>query len=129
MALEASANAYAPYSKFKVGAALLAKSGRVYKGCNIENASYPAGICAERSALARAISDGEKDFKAIAIASPSSDKFIYPCGICRQALLEFGDIDVYVGAVSLKGESPVVKINEHKLSELLSHSFSNDAMS
>jgi cytidine deaminase len=96
MALEARKLAYAPYSKFKVGAALLAKNTMVYKGCNIENASYPATNCAERTALFKAISEGEREFLAIAIVGGLGDTlndFCAPCGVCRQALSEFCDKD------------------------------------
>ncbi|TCK98246.1 cytidine deaminase [Natranaerovirga hydrolytica] len=79
---------YSPYSKFKVGAALLTKSGKIYTGCNIENASYGATNCAERVALHKAISEGEKEFIKIAVVSSSND-LTYPCGICRQVLAEF----------------------------------------
>lgn len=82
-------NAYAKYSSFKVGAALLTKSGRIFTGCNIENSSYSATICAERVAMAKAISEGESEFEAMAIVN-SSDDFAYPCGICRQFMSEFG---------------------------------------
>ena len=89
----ARGNAYAPYSKFRVGAALLGKSGRIYRGCNIENASFGAGICAERAAFARAVSEGEMEFVAIAITGgeDSAESFHYcpPCGICRQVMREF----------------------------------------
>ncbi len=82
------AKAYAPYSQYQVGAAILTKSGRIYGGCNIENASYAASICAERVAVARAVADGEREFVALAVVAdgpePSS-----PCGICRQFLAEF----------------------------------------
>lgn len=81
--------AYVPYSKFQVGAALLGKSGKVYTGCNVESASYGATNCAERTAVFKAISEGEQEFDAIAIVSSSMD-FTYPCGICRQVLAEFG---------------------------------------
>ncbi|MCB5230135.1 MAG: cytidine deaminase [Candidatus Cloacimonas sp.] len=84
----ASQNAYAPYSGYKVGAALLAKSGKIFTGCNIENASYSLTICAERSALAQAVSAGEKEYVAIAIYV-DSDKLFSPCGACRQVLIEF----------------------------------------
>lgn len=80
--------AYAPYSKFKVGAAVLTKSGKVYSGCNIENASYGATNCAERTALFKAVSEGETEFEAIAIVS-SAQIHTYPCGICRQVMTEF----------------------------------------
>ena len=81
-------NAYVPYSGFKVGAAILTGSGKVYTGCNIENSSYGGSICAERTAAVKAVSDGEKEFLKIAIVS-SSEEFTYPCGICRQFLSEF----------------------------------------
>lgn len=85
----AAQNAYAPYSGFKVGAALLAKNGQVFLGCNVENASYSLTICAERTALFKAISEGERDFEAIAIWV-DADQAFPPCGACRQALYEFG---------------------------------------
>lgn len=79
---------YAPYSKFHVGAALLAKDGRVFLGCNVENASYGATICAERTALTKAVSEGVREFEKIAIVASSGD-YAAPCGICRQVLYEF----------------------------------------
>lgn len=88
LAKEAMEKAYAPYSKFKVGAALLAKNGKVFLGCNVENASYGATICAERTAITKAISEGVKEFKKIAIVASSGD-YAAPCGICRQVLYEF----------------------------------------
>ena len=93
MALEARKLAYAPYSKFKVGAALLGKNGVVYKGCNVENASYPATNCAERTAFFSAVSEGQKEFEAIAIVGGSEMvselEFCAPCGVCRQVMREF----------------------------------------
>ena len=89
LADEAKNNAYAPYSGFKVGAALIAGSGSVYTGTNVENATYGATCCAERTAVFKAVSEGEKEVQAIAIASDSED-YIVPCGICRQVLAEFG---------------------------------------
>ena len=86
-AKEAMKNSYSPYSNFAVGAALLTTDGRVYKGCNIENAAYGATNCAERTALFSAIAAGETRFEAIAIVSSSGD-FTYPCGICRQVIAE-----------------------------------------
>ena len=80
--------AYAPYSHFKVGAALLTKSGKVYTGCNIENASYGATNCAERTAIFKAISEGEKEFEKMAVVS-SKNIHTFPCGICRQVMAEF----------------------------------------
>jgi cytidine deaminase len=84
----ARAAAYAPYSRFQVGAALLAEDGAVQRGVNVENASYPAGICAERTAVAAAVAGGRRRFHAIAIAGPAGIA-IAPCGICRQVLSEF----------------------------------------
>lgn len=91
-AIFARKNSYSPYSNFKVGAALLAKSGIIYIGANFENVAFGAGTCAERVALGSALSAGERDFLAICICGNSND--IMPCGICRQALSEFNDIDI-----------------------------------
>jgi cytidine deaminase len=85
----AHARSYAPYSGFHVGAAILGASGQIYPGCNVENASFPVSLCAERAAIAAAIVAGERDFKAVAILGGSSDP-CPPCGMCRQALAEFG---------------------------------------
>ncbi len=88
--------AYAPYSRFKVGAALLAKSGEVFTGVNVENSSFGATICAERTAFAKAVSEGFREFEAIAVVS--SDGEAYPCGICRQFMFEFGsDLKIITG--------------------------------
>lgn len=81
--------AYAPYSRFKVGAALLTKSGEVFTGINVENSSFGATICAERTAFVKAVSEGHREFDAIAVVS--SDGEVFPCGICRQFMFEFGD--------------------------------------
>lgn len=95
-AYEAMNFSYSPYSNFKVGAALLTTSGKLYTGCNVEIASFGATNCAERTAIFKAISEGEKEYKAIAIVSSSRD-FTYPCGICRQVIVEFSkDIDIIV---------------------------------
>lgn len=88
LAKEAMENAYVPYSRFKVGAALLAKDGTVFQGCNIENASYGATNCAERTAVFKAVSEGYREFEAIAVVASSGD-YAPPCGICRQVLAEF----------------------------------------
>ena len=87
-AKEARKLAYAPYSKFKVGAALLTKSGKIYTGCNVENASYGATVCAERVALFKAVSEGEREFEAIAIYV-ETENLTFPCALCRQVMYEF----------------------------------------
>lgn len=89
MAEQALVNSYAPYSDFRVGAALLTESGDVYTGVNVENSSFGATICAERTAFVKAVADGHRLFKAIAIASSGGQA--WPCGICRQFMFEFGD--------------------------------------
>ena len=96
MAVEASENAYAPFSNFHVGAALLTEDGKVFTGVNIENSSYGATICAERTAMVKAISEGARDFESIAIAGNGGTS--WPCGICRQFMYEFcPDIRVISG--------------------------------
>lgn len=90
LAKAAMQNSYSPYSKFKVGAAVLTGDGKVFTGCNVENASYGATICAERCAAVKAISEGSGKFKKLAIVS-SEERFTYPCGICRQFYSEFAD--------------------------------------
>jgi len=102
-AKEAMNEAYAPYSGFKVGAALLCSSGRTYSAGNIENAASGAGICAERAAIAKAVSSGDRVFKAVAIVG-SSDEIVSPCGICRQNLMEFGE-DIVVIMANACGEA------------------------
>ena len=89
LAVKASRSAYAPYSGFQVGAALLAADGRVFTGSNVENASYGATICAERTAVVKAVSEGCREFSAIAVASSGGSA--WPCGICRQFMFEFSD--------------------------------------
>lgn len=103
-AFKARERAYAPYSGFAVGAALLTKEGKIYTGCNVENASYGATNCAERTAVFKAVSEGEKEFAAIAIVGGKADTpkgaaladYAYPCGVCRQVLQEFCDKDFHV---------------------------------
>ncbi len=107
-AIAAGEKAYAPYSDFKVGAALLGVSGQIYTGCNVENASYGAGICAERTAVVKAISQGEQEFLALAVygraqslSNAQDESWAFPCGICRQFLNEFCGNDfpiIVVGA-------------------------------
>uniref|UniRef100_A0A8C2IZG1 Cytidine deaminase n=1 Tax=Cyprinus carpio TaxID=7962 RepID=A0A8C2IZG1_CYPCA len=94
---EARKFAYCPYSKFRVGAALLTHDGTVFTGCNVENACFCLGICAEKTAISKAVSEGYTDFKAIAIASDMCEHFVSPCGGCRQFMREFGaNWDVYL---------------------------------
>ena len=85
---EARKKSYSPYSRYPVGAALMAKDGTIYAGCNVENVSYGAALCAERNALGSAVADGQRDFTAIAIIGSHED-YTMPCGICRQVLSEF----------------------------------------
>ena len=95
-AKEVMKNAYSPYSEFQVGAALLTANGTVYTGCNVENSSFGLTICAERTAIFKAVSEGEREILAVAIYSPNSDS-CYPCGACRQVLYEFqGDTEIDV---------------------------------
>lgn len=91
-AMEAKEHAYVPYSHFRVGAALLTKSGKVYQGCNIENAGYSPTNCAERTAFFKAVYEGEREFAAIAI-NGDGDDYLYPCGVCRQVMAEFCEPD------------------------------------
>ncbi len=114
-ALKASENSYSPYSHYAVGAALLTDHGRIFTGVNVENSSYGAGICAERTACVKAVSEGERDFRAIAVASPEGKAS--PCGICRQFLFEFSqDMDVIMG-------EDAEHLEVVKLSELLPDAF------
>ena len=115
LAQVAMKNSYSPYSKYAVGAALLCKNGRVYLGCNIENASFGLTNCGERTALFKAVSEGEREFSAIAIASNGS--FPYPCGACRQALNEFAP-DLRVLVISGDGQ-----VDKTTLPQLLPHGF------
>lgn len=123
MALEARMLAYTPYSHFKVGAALLGSNGVVYKGCNIENASYPATNCAERTAIFSAVAEGQKDFLAIAIVGGSEYaeklELCAPCGVCRQVMREFCDPAVF--EVILASSREEYKV--YTLEELLPMSF------
>ena len=109
-ARESMKYAYAPYSNFKVGAALLTENEKIYIGCNIENISFGATNCAERTAVFKAVSEGEKNFKAIAIVS-SSGKFTPPCGICRQVLSEFSE-DMDIILADKEDNIKIIKLNE-----------------
>lgn len=119
-ALNARQNAYAPYSGYRVGAALLCPNGKIYTGCNVENASYSATLCAERSAFAAAVSAGEREFIAIAVAGGKeacADEAASPCGICRQVMAEFcsKEFEIILGNEE--------KIQVYCLSELLPLAF------
>ena len=99
LAIEARKFAYAPYSDHKVGAALLGKNGKVYTGCNVENAAYTPTNCAERTAIFKAVSEGERDFVAIAVVGGLGEKLsdvCAPCGVCRQVMAEFCDADMKI---------------------------------
>ena len=109
--------AYAPYSQFRVGAAVLGASGQIYAGANVENASYPVGLCAERSAIATAVAAGERSLLAVAIAT-ETDEPVCPCGMCRQMIREFAE-DL---PIVLSTRADVRQ--RHTLSALLPHSFS-----
>ncbi|MGL4108559.1 cytidine deaminase [Clostridium sp. LP20] len=117
-AIEAREKAYCPYSNFKVGAAALFEDGKIYTGCNIENASYGATNCAERTAIFNGVSQGNKSLKAVALIGDINN-FTYPCGICRQVISEFaanGDIKIYI----VKNEKEVL---EKTLDEIMPGTF------
>ena len=123
LATEARKMAYAPYSHHYVGAALLTKSGKVYTGCNVENAAYTPTNCAERTAIFKAVSEGEREFSAISIVGGVNDtlsELCAPCGICRQVLAEFCDADMRI----VMGTPD--KITVSTLGELLPYSFGKD---
>lgn len=128
-ALEARKNAYAPYSEFLVGAALLTADEKIYTGCNVENASYGATNCGERTALFHAVSQGERQFRAIAITGGKRQAvnnevlsdYAYPCGVCRQVLQEFCDQDFII----LVAKS-ITDYKEYTLGELLPSGFGGE---
>lgn len=115
-ALEAKKFSYSPYSGFSVGAALITQNDKIYTGCNIESASFTPTICAERTAISKAVSEGERKIKAIAITGDA--EWTYPCGVCRQVIREFADKDTLIIIVK-----SVDEYKEFTLDELLPHSF------
>lgn len=119
-AVEAKENAYAPYSNFKVGAALLTEENELYTGCNVENASYGLSNCAERTAIFKAVSEGKKKFTKIAIAS-DAESFCPPCGACRQVMLEFMDSDASIILINPENE-----IKEFTLNQLIPYNFNDN---
>jgi cytidine deaminase len=114
-AIQARKQAYAPYSNYQVGAALLTQSGRLFTGCNVENAAYPDSLCAERVAVVKAVSEGEREFAAIAVVTSNGGT---PCGSCRQVLAEFG-LDIVVLIADADGKIRT----ETRLAELLPGAF------
>ncbi len=121
-AIEARKQAYTPYSKFKVGAAVLTADGQVFRGCNIENASYGLTNCAERTAIFKAVSEGEPKVEAIAIVA-DTDGPVSPCGACRQVIAEFSDSNTKVYLSNLKGD-----LLETSIAELLPGFFKSTDM-
>ena len=116
-AKKASNMSYSPFSRFAVGAALIAKSGKIYSGCNVENSSFGMTNCAERTAIFKAVSEGEREILAIAIYSPNSDN-CYPCGACRQVMYEFQGDDEIIVITEDCG-----RLDARKLSEFLPFGF------
>ena len=119
-ATEAREKAYAPYSRYKVGAALLGRSGKIYTGCNVENSSYGATICAERTAVVKAVSDGETEIVAVAVAG-DSERYTFPCGICRQVISEFGKDDTKVICINKNGQYKI-----YDLKDIIPHAFTGE---
>lgn len=121
-ALEARKMAYTPYSGYKVGAALLTKEGKIYRGCNIENAGYTPTNCAERTAFFKAVSEGERDFAAIAIVGGKGElptDYSWPCGVCRQVMMEFCDPKTF-RVITAKSTTEYL---DASLEEMLPHGF------
>jgi cytidine deaminase len=121
-AVEGSKYAHCPYSNFRVGAAVLTKSGKIYKGGNIENVSYGATVCAERVAIWKAVSEGEMDFEAMAVIGPGT-KEAYPCAQCRQVMVEFG-LDWLV----ISGDSKGNYMGEKSVRDIVPFPFTPDAL-
>ncbi len=109
IAKKARENAYAPYSKFKVGAALETKTGKIYTGANVENSSFGLSMCAERIAIFKAVSEGEREFKRLAIVADTKD-VVFPCGACRQVMSEFGNFEVILS--NLKEKVKLTSVEE-----------------
>lgn len=122
LALEARQMAYVPYSNYMVGAALLTRQGKVYKGCNIENAAYTPTNCAERTAFFKAVSEGEHEFDAIAIVGGYEGDpidYAYPCGVCRQVMMEFCNPEKFRVITAISEEQYL----QQTLAEMLPHGF------
>jgi cytidine deaminase len=120
LAVQARERAYAPYSHYAVGAIVLSDSGKIYDGVNIENAAYPSGICAERVAIFKAVSEGERRFKAIVVATENGGS---PCGACRQVMAEFG-LDTKVLIVNTEGQTVI----ETTVAQLLPGAFTPESL-
>lgn len=121
-AIEIRKNAYVPYSNFPVGAALLTKSGKVYVGCNIENAAYPVTCCAERVAIFKAVSEGETEFEQLAVAA-DTERPVPPCGSCRQVMSEFFNENTMIHTTNLHGA-----VKSITMEEILPFSFESNDM-
>ncbi|HAM81149.1 cytidine deaminase [Ornithinibacillus bavariensis] len=121
-AIEMREQAYVPYSNFPVGAALLTKSGKIYTGCNIENAAFPVSLCAERVAIFKAISEGETDFVEMAVVA-DTERPVPPCGSCRQVMSEFFDPDMVIHLTNLR-----INTLSTTMDELLPFSFKKSDM-
>jgi cytidine deaminase len=121
-AVKAAEFSHSPYSNFRVGAALLTKSGKVFGGTNIENVSYGGTVCAERVAVWKAVSEGEKEFEAMAVVGPGTEE-AYPCALCRQVILEFG-LDILIISGDAKGNY----LGERTMRELVPFPFTPDAL-
>lgn len=120
LANEARRRAYAPYSKYHVGAALRTKSGRIFTGVNVENAAYPACICAERTAVFKAVSEGEREFEVIAVVTDNGGS---PCGACRQVLAEFG-----LSTIVLMADGKAQLVKQTSVGELLPEAFTGEKL-
>jgi len=130
LAIKMRTRSYAPYSHYCVGAALLAEDGSIFGGCNVENAAYPVGICAERTAFSKAVSEGFTKFKALVIAGAKQDTsgsdFCAPCGMCRQFIREFCSEDFPIILIKTDSPNKISDYKIYKLKELLPESFGPD---